>query len=237
MITDDLQDQAALYVLRSLSADETAAFEDSLRNDLELRALVCDLREAAGDLGRSVPAKRPPAELKQRVLREIALEKQARSPRSTTPAVNWLPWAIAAAFIALCAILVVDRTRLQRDLAAERTSDSFSQSMLVTLASPNGEHPDAKVTVAWQPDRQSGIITIANMPPPGPGRDYQLWAIDANHKDPISAGIIHIDPNGVARIRFKPDQAVAQIKAFAISIEREGGATKPEGPIVMIGNA
>jgi len=235
MITDDLQDQAALYVLGSLSADETAAFEDSLRNDADLRALVCDLREAAGDLGRSVPAKRPPAELKRRVLREIALEKQARSPRSRTAAANWLPWAIAAAFIALCAILVVDRTRLQRELAAARKTDS--PSMLVTLASPNGEHPDAKVTVAWQPDRQSGTITIANMPPPGPGRDYQLWAIDANHKDPISAGIIHIDPNGVARIRFKPDQAVAQIKAFAISIEREGGTTKPEGPIVMIGNA
>jgi anti-sigma-K factor RskA len=235
MITDDLQDQAALYVLGSLSSDETAAFEDSLRNDAELRALVYDLREAAGDLGRSVPAKRPPAELKRRVLREIVLEKQARSPRSTTAAANWLPWAIAAAFIALCAILVVDRTRLQRELAAARTTDS--NAMLVTLASPNGEHPDAKVTVAWQPDRQSGIITIANMPPPGPGRDYQLWAIDANHKDPISAGIIHIDSNGVARIRFKPDQAVAQIKAFAISIEREGGAAKPEGPIVMIGNA
>ena len=235
MITDDIQDQAALYVLGSLSADETAAFEDSLRNDAELRALVHDLREAAGDLGRSVPAKQPPAELKRRVLSEIALEKQARSPRSTTATANWLPWAIAAAFIALCAILVVDRTRLERELAAARTTDS--NAMLVTLASPNGEHPDAKVTVAWQPDSQTGLITIAKMPPPGPGRDYQLWAIDANHKDPISAGIIHVDSNGVARIRFKPDQAVAQIKAFAISIEREGGATKPEGPIVMIGNA
>ena len=237
MISDDLQDQAALYVLGSLSADETAAFEDSLRNDAELRALVYDLREAAGDLGRSVSARRPPAELKRRVLREIALEKQARSPRSTMAAANWLPWAIAAAFIAFCAILVVDRTRLQRELAAARATDSLSQAMLVALASPSGEHPDAKVTVAWQPDRQSGIITIANMPPPGPGRDYQLWAIDANHKDPISAGIIHIDPNGGARIQFKPGQAVAQIKAFAISIEREGGVTKPEGPIVMIGNA
>ena len=108
--------------------------------------------------------------------------------------------------------------------------------MLLTLASPNGEHPNAKVTVAWQPDRQSGIITIANMPPPGPGRDYQLWAVEATHKDPISAGIIHVNPNGVTRIQFKPDQAVAQIKAFAISIEREGGVTKPEGPIVMVGN-
>ena len=237
MITEDLQDQAALYVLGSLNADETAAFEYTLSDDAELRALVRDLREAAADFGRSVPAKQPPPDLKRRVLREIALEKQARSPRSTTTAANWLPWAIAAAFIAFCAILVVDRVRLQRELAVARATDPLSQAMLVTLASPSGERLDAKVTVAWQPDRQRGIITIVNMPPPGPGRDYQLWAVDANHKDPISAGIIHLDSNGVARIQFKPDQAVAQIKAVAISIEREGGVTKPEGPIVMIGNA
>jgi anti-sigma-K factor RskA len=79
MISDDLQDQAALYVLGSLDADETAAFEGSLRDDTELRALVRDLREAAGYVGRSLPATQPPAELKRRVLREIALEKQARS--------------------------------------------------------------------------------------------------------------------------------------------------------------
>jgi anti-sigma-K factor RskA len=236
MISDDLQDQAALYVLGSLDADETAAFEGSLRDDTELRALVRDLREAAGYVGRSLPATQPPAELKRRVLREIALEKQARSPRPTAAAANWLPWAIAAALIVFCAILAVDRARLQRQLAAARTTDPLSHAMLLTLASPNGEHPNAKVTVAWQPDRQSGIITIANMPPPGPGRDYQLWAVEATHKDPISAGIIHVNPNGVTRIQFKPDQAVAQIKAFAISIEREGGVTKPEGPIVMVGN-
>lgn len=61
--------------------------------------------------------------------------------------------------------------------------------------------------------------------------------IDANHKDPISAGLVHVDSNGVARIHFKPDQTAAQVKAFAISLEREGGAPKPEGPILLVGNA
>ena len=55
--------------------------------------------------------------------------------------------------------------------------------------------------------------------------------------NPINAGIIHVDPNGVTRVRFKPDQDATQVKAFAISLEREGGVPKREGPIVMIGNA
>ncbi|HST31366.1 MAG TPA: anti-sigma factor [Chthoniobacterales bacterium] len=239
MITDDLQDQAALFVLGALNPEENATFEKMLAADPELRAMVRELREAAADLGGSVPAHEPPADLKRRVLREIALEKQTGIARgSTTPSFSsWMPWAAAALFLISCGILAVDRMRLQRELAEARATDPLSQATLVTLGSPNGEHPDAKVTIAWQPDRQSGVININKMPPAGPGRDYQLWAVDANHKDPINAGIVHVDSNGVAHIRFKPDQEVTQIRAFAISLEREGGVPKREGPIVMIGNA
>jgi len=236
MIPEDLQDQAALYALGVLSSGETIAFEKAMSGNPELRAMVREMREAAADIGRTVPSKLPPPELKQRVLREVALEKQANPGSLRRPSLNWLPWAIAAVLLVFCGILAVDRTRLQHRIAATRADESLSQATLVTLASPNGEHPDAKVTVAWQPDQQSGIIMIHNMPPAGGGRDYQLWAVDAGHKDPINAGIIHVDANGVARVRFKPDQKATQVKAFAISLEREGGVPKREGPIVMIGN-
>jgi anti-sigma-K factor RskA len=238
MIPDDLQDQATFYVLGALEADETAAFETALSNNTELRAMVRELREASADLARSVHSRQAPAELKQRVLREIALEKQAGpSPGTAMPSVNWLAWAIAALFLAFCGILVLDRARLERDLADARAADPLAEATLVALTSPTGDHPNAKANVAWQSDRQSGVITINNMPPAGEGRDYQLWAIDANHKDPINAGILHVEPNGITRIRFKPEQDASQIKAFAISLEREGGVPKREGPIVMIGNA
>jgi anti-sigma-K factor RskA len=251
MIPDELQDQAGLYALGALDAGETAAFEKALTGNAELRALVREMREASADLARTVPARQPSAELRQRVLREVALEKQTAatgvaSPpvgrtrplaRSTSLSGAWLPWAIAALFLIFCGVLAFDRARLQREIAEARRSDSLGQITFVTLTSPVPGHEDAKVSVAWQAEKQSGVITIANMPPAGAGRDYQLWAVDANHPDPISAGIIHVDPNGVTRVRFKPDQAATQIKAFAISLEHEGGVPKREGPIVMIGNA
>jgi anti-sigma-K factor RskA len=238
MIPDDLQDQAALYALGALNPEETTAFEAVMIGNAELRAMVREMREASADLSRSVPSQQPPAELRRLVLREIALEKQASPYRKpATSSFNWLPWAIAALFLAFCGMLALDRARLQRELAEARAADPLSQAMLVALTSPTGDHPDARATVAWQPDRQSGVITIANMPPAAQGRDYQLWAVDANHPDPIDAGIIHVEPNGTARVRFKPNQNAAQIKAFAISLEREGGVPKREGPIVMIGNA
>lgn len=239
MIPDELQDQAALYALDALDSQETAGFEAALGKSAELRAMVREMREASSDLACTVPSQRPPAELKQRVLRQVALEKQSATAgvaRSKSLSAAWLPWAIAALFLIFCGILAVDRARLQRQLADARQADSLGQVTFVTLTSPVPGHEAAKVAVAWQQDKQTGMITIANMPPAGAGRDYQLWAVDANRKDPINAGIIHVDPNGVTQVRFKPDQPATQIKAFAISLEREGGVSKREGPIVMIGN-
>ena len=238
-IPDELQDQAALYVLDRLDAAESASFEQALRENAELRALVREVREASADLARTVPAQKPAAELRQRVLREVALEKQGRAS-STQPASSpaaWLPWALAALFMVFCGALAFDRSRLQRELADARQSDSLGEMTFVNLISPEPGHEKAKVTVAWPPDKQAGMITIANMPPADAGHDYQLWAVCANHAEPINAGIIHVDPDGVTRVRFKPDQAVTEIKAFANSLEREGGVPKREGPIVMIGNA
>jgi anti-sigma-K factor RskA len=251
MIPDELQDQAALYALGALNAGETAAFETALAENAELRLLVREMREASADLARTVPSRQPPVELRQRVLGEVALEKQAAaagvaSPapkrirplaKSTSSSAAWLPWAIAALLLVFCGLLVFDRARLQREIAAARQSDSLGQITFVTLTSPDPGHENSKVAVAWHQEKQTGVITIANMPPAGAGRDYQLWAVDANHPDPINAGIIHVEPNGVTRVQFKPDQAATQIKAFAISLEREGGVPKREGPIVMIGNA
>ena len=47
MISEEQQDQAALYALGLLGADEDAAFESELRANAELRDLVRELREAA----------------------------------------------------------------------------------------------------------------------------------------------------------------------------------------------
>ena len=238
MISDDLQDQAAIYVLGGLDSAETAAFEKALRENIELQALVRELSEAAGDLGRSVPQRTPPPELRNRVLRAVALEKQAgpSSGLTTRSSSSWLPWAIAALLLIGCGFLAVDRLRLQRELAAAGRADPIANARMATLASPSGDPSMGTAVVAWQPDRQSGIISINKMPSAGPGRDYQLWTVDANHPDPINTGIIRVGSDGVARVRFKPDQPAMSVKAFAISVEKEGGVPKREGPIVLIGN-
>jgi anti-sigma-K factor RskA len=234
MISEQQQDQAALYALGLLDADEDAAFQSELRANAELRDLVRELREAAGDLALTAPSVLPPASLKERIMGEIAT-KRVVPMLAGRASLGWIPWAIAAALAVFCGLLALDRARLERQLAETRAVDPLMQTSFYTLAPAAPAPAEAKATVAWQPGRQSGVIRISNLPAPEPGKDYQLWAVDAEHKDPISAGVVRVDKNGVAQIRFKPVEKAEHVKAFAISLEREGGVPKKEGPILLVG--
>src|SRR5436190_1061169 len=236
MISEEQQDQAALYALGLLGTAEDAAFESELKVNAELRDLVRELREVAGDLALTTPSLQPPASLKQRIMREITTKQVVpMPPQQRRASFGWMPWAIAAGLAVFCGLLAVDRIRLERQLADTRAVDPLMQTTFVTLAPSAPAPADAKATVAWQPGRQSGVIRISNLPAPQSGKDYQLWAVDAEHKDPISAGIIRVDKNGVAQVRFKPVEKAEHVKAFAISLEREGGVPKKEGPILLVG--
>jgi len=236
MISEEQQDQAALYVLGLLEPHEAAAFESELNANAELRDIAREFREAAAAMALTAPSRTPPASLKQRIMREIATKPEERTivPMRRAP-FGWVPWAIAAALAVFCGLLAVDRVRLERQLADIRLADPLMQTTFYTLAPSAPAPAGAKATVAWQPGRQSGVIRISNLPAPQPGKDYQLWAVDAEHKDPISAGIVRVDKNGVAQIRFKPVEKAEHVKAFAISLEREGGVPKKEGPILLVG--
>ena len=168
---------------------------------------------------------------------KIARQSERPTPTSEEgPSFAWLPWAIAAILFLFCGLLAFDRARVKHELAEARSRDPMSLAAMVVLG-PSGPAPaEARAVVAWEGNAQSGVVRINNLPPQA-GKDYQLWVIDADHADPISAGIIHVDANGTAQVRFKPIAIANHVKAFAISLEREGGVPKPEGPIVLVGNA
>jgi len=70
VIDEGLQEQAAAYALGALDAQETNAFEVSLRGDPELRALVRELRSVTEALAGTAPALEPPAAVMARLLLE-----------------------------------------------------------------------------------------------------------------------------------------------------------------------
>jgi anti-sigma-K factor RskA len=106
---------------------------------------------------------------------------------------------------------------------------------IATLASMLGNSPAALAVAVWDPAREQGVLEVSKLPALASEKDYQLWVIDAKYPSPVSAGVFAVDPaTGEAHIVFRADRPVRAIAKFAVSLERKGGAPKPEGPIVLI---
>ncbi|MGA3008247.1 MAG: anti-sigma factor [Opitutaceae bacterium] len=144
----------------------------------------------------------------------------------------------------------IERQGLENQLAAERIlsnrrladlqdtlkgSDDLSQVKTAHLVPCPGRPARARAIAVWDPNRQEGVLTVEHMPVPDSHQDYQLWLIDPKYPDPVSGGVITVDPQkGDGRLTFHPSRPVADAERFAISCEAKGGRPRLAGPIVML---
>ena len=108
-------------------------------------------------------------------------------------------------------------------------SERFSRSCW--LRKP-GAPAGAEVVALWDPQRREGALHLTKLPQPAPDKDYQLWIITPESKQPMDAGII---PSASECLTFSATQPVKQVAAFAISLEPKGGSVTPRGPVIYLG--
>ncbi|MGI8955703.1 MAG: anti-sigma factor [Chthoniobacterales bacterium] len=230
-MNEQLEEQASLYVLGLLETDESAAFVQRLESDPELRAVVDQLDEAAAAVAHAAPPRALPPQLRERLLAEVRKGKTVAFPRRS----NWLPWAIAACLALTSAYLVAERAGLRKRLTRLEQRDFLAQIQIASLSSKLENAPDANAVVVWDEKKQRGILKVTQLPRNDENRDYQLWLVDPRYKDPVDGGVFHVANDGSLRVPFHPASPVREAKGFAISLERKGGVTKAEGPIVLLG--
>jgi len=254
MIDEHHQDLAAEYALDALDPKAMRAFEALLASDPELKALADSLRETAATLAHNVPAQLPPPELRERILSRVRAEAQASTPAFTSPRMtpanapaqssgggNLLPWALAAGFAITTAAFWVERGQLQQDrdaLLQERKEwqarDTLSKVKIATLSAQVEVYAKASAVIVWDPEKQRGVLKLANIPQPASGKDYQLWVIDPKYPQPVSGGVVTVDADGLAHVFFEPKKPISKSDKFAISVEPAGGMPEPTGPIVLL---
>ena len=83
--------------------------------------------------------------------------------------------------------------------------------------------PDSRARVFYNADRESVLFTAANLPAPPAGRQYQLWAINA--EGPQDLGVLDRALTGEELLSVP---FVANTQAFAITLEQEGGQPTPD---------
>ena len=264
MISEEKQEQAVLYSLGLLDADEAGAFEREMKMDADLASFARECYEASAALAledyRS-SSDEATAGFKQQVMQTLPITERGDPHLQTGmgriganvirfPRFAGVPWAVAALLMLFCGLLVWRQTRLQQEKFSLMTSLDQAQSVPVKqrdllggvsvcqLESP-GISPatQPRAAVVWDAARREGVLQIVRLKPPAVGKDYELWTVEDGRKEPISAGLVHLDAQGQATTAFKPSKAEGRrVLAFALSLEKAGGSPVNAGPIVLVGN-
>ena len=80
---------------------------------------------------------------------------------------------------------------------------------------------------------RKGLLLIANNLQPLPGdKVYQLWLLPADGGAPMPFGTFKTDQGGNA-VMHHTAKTDKRPKAFAITVEPEGGSPLPTSPVVM----
>jgi anti-sigma-K factor RskA len=94
---------------------------------------------------------------------------------------------------------------------------------------PSSPDSNSVATVYWDNKSKDVYLMVNNLPPPPSDKQYQLWAIVDGQ--PIDAGVFDLQ-NTLGFVRMK-NMPRAQI--FAVTLEKRGGSTTPQGPMYVLG--
>ena len=255
----------ALYALDALTGDERAHLEKHLATCAECRLELEQLRGDGALLALSTVGPRPPLRAKQRLMDAVAkeaagiptLSQTARTEGAPSPVKDrrswwpWMGWAATAAVIVFAASLWKENVVLRSGLAAansEAVRSARELDDLRRIAAPIIEPEAQRVTLVSvktpaQPQgkafylrkRNSLVFVANNLPPVPPQKAYELWLIPVQGA-PIAAGVFKPDAHGSATVVNPPLPAGVEAKAFAITVENEGGSSAPTSAIIMMGS-
>jgi anti-sigma-K factor RskA len=256
---EQFAEDLALYSLNALQGEDRTNLEKHLATCADCRLELEQLRGDGALLAMSTMGPQPPARARQRLLDAVATEAVA-SPRaqqaqeSARPRRSWwgfLGWAATTAVIVFAASLWRENTALKQTLASASAQAAESSRQLEDLrriAAPIIAPEALRITLvamktppqpqgkAFYLRNRSNLVFVANnMPPLPPQKAYELWLIPIQGA-PIPAGVFKPDARGSATVVNPPLPAGMEAKAFAITVENEGGATTPTMPIVMMGS-
>lgn len=253
---DQFAEDLALYALDELSGSERQELEQHLPGCAACRRELEALRSDLALLALSAAGPKPPARVKENLMRAVAAEPRGVSPAKPEQAPRrslWWAWIPALAAVALLFVAVGlwrSNQRLKDGLAelSNRNQDQSVQlaqarenlklltsldAVRVTL-NPQKTPRQPSGTAIFSPADRRMMFIASNMAPPPPGKAYELWIIPAKGA-PIPAGVFKPDEHGNVVMLDHPLPPMVEAKAFAVTMEKEEGSDTPTMPILMIG--
>jgi anti-sigma-K factor RskA len=244
---------AEIYALGALDGEELAQFEAHLAAGCPACTdRLRETRQLATLLPRSLPLLAPPPGLKDKILAQLDRRADASitgQPRSNRLRRNlWFGGlaAVASLIVALNWNLWVARRELherEAQMAALQTEMVRQDQILRLLTDPQihpvflrGQpaSPGSAGRLLWQPSAGTGMLLATGLPPPPPGKAYELWAIG---KAPVPAGVFTVDSRGRAFHQLPKLSEAETFGQFAVTLEPAAGSLTPTSPILMAGSS
>jgi len=244
---------AAVYAVGALDDDDLAQFEAHLPTCAVCQAALREAQDALARAMLSTPPLAPPAEAREALVRRVGRARGADRR-------SWLTWAAATAVVAAAAAgftgtwvavryearlgqmareTAAVKERLARNEASLREQVALYRGAVELLRDPatrvvelRGQGPAAGASgrMIWN-DAGGGHLFVAGLPPAPAGTTYELWTIAG--QTPRPAGLFGVDAAGRGAHRVPPGAAGGAVQVFAVTLEPEGGAPAPTGPIVL----
>jgi anti-sigma-K factor RskA len=236
-----------LLALGALPAEEVRPLEGHLAACADCSRYLAAAREVVGLLGLAVPVLEPPPRLKQRIL--AAARRPQRAP------LGRLAWGalatLTAAATALSAFFFLEwrAAQDQQQELAGRLSDALAvvrehQELMELFTIPDlARIPmfpqtsglSASLSYYWSVQRRWGFIVGTDLPPPPPGRTYQLWFLSGS--EARGAGTFRPGEGGTVYHAF--DLSIFppgwRPSAVVVTVEPEGGSPGPTSPPIIVG--
>lgn len=207
---DDLNDLAGEYVLGTLASAERVAFEGRLQRDPAAMRAVALWAQHLQPLADAIPPSIPPADLWQRIQREVGLPTR---PKMRAP--MWIAAAVAAALIVVAFLFP--------DLIFKPDVNSVAQ------LAPQGGQPAFVVSVL--DDQKKLLIRAANVSA-APNQSYELWAVPQGQA-PVSLGVIEATGETERDVAENVRALLTPGATLAVSLEPMGGSPTGSPTTVM----
>jgi anti-sigma-K factor RskA len=249
-VHEQFAEDLALHALGVLQGEERVALERHLEGCASCRRELEQLRGDMALMALSTAGPAPPRRARQRLLEAVGREPHPVAASTRRGWWSLVPWAAAAALAVGLIAVWLQNSDLRQQIAGLQ-SDSVQQlaelqrarevvstltatdAMRVTLvAAKTPPQPQGKAI--YVRDRSSLIFLASNLQALPAQKVYELWLIPISGA-PIPAGVFKPDAHGSATVINPPLPPGVQAKAFAITVEPEGGSSAPTMPIVMVG--
>jgi len=246
-------DDLPLFALGALQGDERKELEEHLAAGCErCETEVESLRSAVALLPYTVPEHQPPAELKERVLKQVAtlrpsLEMGAFPPPIPRHSHGW--WlALAAAAVVVIGVGVAVLTTRQHEIEILQSEKQSLASILkdqerqlewmkdprVQMALLKGVDGPAQARLLFHPEARQGLLYARGLAPAPEGKCYELWAFIEG--EPAPAGIFDVGADGTTVVPVSRHESLGRKPdRFAVSVEPKEGMPRPTGKVVLLG--